>query len=119
KAGIVAVDPADARAHQHRLRRPEPGDVRPATEERKEGPTMTFAEVSVWALWVATVTLTLILYLRVKLHDWGMVGLTIFLFGASVLTTRAILRQYDLEYGGDSSLYAWRIFVLIGTPIAI
>ena len=80
---------------------------------------MTFAEVSVWALWIATITLTLILYLRVKLHDWGMVGLTIFLFGASVLTTRTMLRQYDLEYGGDSSLYAWRILVLIGTPIAI
>lgn len=80
---------------------------------------MMFAEVSAWALWVATITLTLILYLRVKLHDWGMVGLTIFLFGASVLTTRTMLRQYDLEYGGDSSLYAWRILVLIGTPIAI
>src|SRR5690606_36772959 len=98
KAGIVAVDPADARPDQHRLRRPQPGDVRPATVGRKEGPIMMLAEVSAWALWVATITLTLILYLRVKLHDWGMVGLTICLFGASVLTTRTMLRLYHLEY---------------------
>lgn len=76
-------------------------------------------DLSAWALWVVSVTLTLTVYLRVDPHDWGMVGLTIFLFGASVLTTRTMLRLYELEYGGDSSLYAWRGLVIVGGPVAL
>ncbi len=80
---------------------------------------MDLMTISAWALWLVCVTLTLVLYIRVDVRDWGMVGMTTVLFGASVLTTRTMLRMYDLDYGGEGSLYAWRLLVIIGAPLAV
>lgn len=80
---------------------------------------MTFAELAVWALWAVVVTLTLVLYLRVNVHDWGMVGLVIVLMGATTLVTRSLLRYYGWLEIDHETLFLWRALVLIGAPLAI
>lgn len=80
---------------------------------------MPVAELAVWAMWGVTVTLALVLYIRVDIHDWGMVGMTIFLFGAAVLLSRSLLRYYGQDDGGPVVLASWRALVLIGAPVAI
>lgn len=80
---------------------------------------MSMGELSAWALWAVIVTLTLVLYLRVDIHDWGMVGLVIVLFGATTLVTRSLLHYYGLLGIGNETPFLWRALVLIGAPLAI
>lgn len=80
---------------------------------------MNIAELSVWALWAVVVTLTLVLYLRVDVHDWGMVGLVIVLMGATTLVSRSLLRYYGWLDMDHETLFLWRALVLIGAPLAI
>lgn len=79
---------------------------------------MYWGDIAVWALTLATLTLTVVLYIRVDIHDWGMVGFTVMMFGASVLLVRWVVKMHG--WGDADELYVvWRLLVLIGTPFAL
>ena len=79
---------------------------------------MNFGEVSAWALWAVITVLALVLYIRVDLHDWGMVGFTIFTMGACVLLSRSLLAWYGHDVWRGELLVIWRTLVLVGAPVA-
>ena len=80
---------------------------------------MNWGEVAMWTLTLAVLSLTVVLYVRVNIHDLGMVGFTIMLFGASVLLTSWVMAVYGWGDSGDSLAILWRGLVLIGAPRAI
>lgn len=80
---------------------------------------MSMGEVAAWSLWAVVTVLALILYLRVDIHDWGMVGFTVFVAGACVLLSRSLLAWYGHDIWRAELLVIWRGLVLIGAPVAI
>lgn len=80
---------------------------------------MSWGEVAMWVLTIAVLTLTVVLYVRVDIHDWGMVGFTAMLFGASVLLIRWVMAVYALGHADDELQLLWRLLVLIGAPFAL
>lgn len=80
---------------------------------------MTVSEIAIWLIAVLVVMLTLVLYIRVDLHDWGMVGFTAFMFGISVLMVRVILRSEGWVGDSPDLIIVWRLFVILGAPVAL
>ncbi len=80
---------------------------------------MQMGEIVVWLLTIVFCAMTLVLYIRVDIHDWGMVGFTVLLFGCSVLLVRAVLHMYGVIDTEQEMLMLWRLLVLIGGPVAL
>ena len=80
---------------------------------------MSWNEITMWLMTVISLTLAITLYLRVDIHDWGMVGLTVFVFGASVLMVRWVARTYGWVDDSPAMLVIWRFLVVTGAPLAL
>lgn len=80
---------------------------------------MSIDELSLLILWLVVSVLTLVLYLRVHVRDWGMMGLVLVMMGLTTLVTRSVLIEYDVLNDGHPSYVLWRTLVIIGAPFAI
>ena len=80
---------------------------------------MNLNEITMWLMTIISLTLAITLYLRVDIHDWGMVGLTIFVSGASVLMVRWVARTYGWVDDASALLVLWRFLVVLGGPLAL
>lgn len=76
-------------------------------------------EFVVWALWAFFVALTLVLYLRVDWHDWGLLGMTVVCLGITILLSMIVARQYGWIWLRAETRVLWQSLVLIGAPVAI
>ena len=80
---------------------------------------MSWNELTMWLMTIISLTLAITLYLRVDIHDWGMVGLTIFVSGASALMVRWVARTYGWVDDASALLVLWRFLVVLGAPLAL
>lgn len=76
-------------------------------------------ELIMWLMTVTTLTLAFTLYIRVDIHDWGMVGLTTFTSGVSILLVRWVMRHYGWIDDSPVMVILWRMLVVIGAPLAL
>jgi ABC-type sugar transport system permease subunit len=77
---------------------------------------MNMGDLVLWTIWAFFVVLTLVLYLRVDWHDWGLVGMTIALFGLTILVT--MIATDDRWFQAETRVL-WRTLVFVGVPVAV